>query len=45
MNVSEFERNKPKETYKAIISAKVKYATAINIGTTIIKIERIQLMI
>tara|TARA_R110002020_G_scaffold19821_2_gene67996 strand:- start:565 stop:759 length:195 start_codon:yes stop_codon:yes gene_type:complete len=27
MNVSEFERNKPKETYKAIISAKVKYET------------------
>jgi|TARA_X000001382_G_scaffold129627_1_gene122126 hypothetical protein len=27
MNVSEFERNKPRETYKAIISAKVKYET------------------
>ena len=27
MNVSEFERNKPKGTYKAIISAKVKYET------------------
>lgn len=27
MNVSEFERNKPTETYKAIISAKVKYET------------------
>ena len=26
-NVSEFERNKPRETYKAIISAKVKYET------------------
>ena len=27
MNVSEFERNKPRETYKAIISAKEKYET------------------
>ena len=26
-NVSEFERNKPKETYKAIMSAKLKYET------------------
>ena len=24
-NVSEFERSKPTETYKAIISAKIKY--------------------
>ena len=27
MNVSEFERNKPRETYNAIIAAKVKYET------------------
>ena len=26
-NVSEFERNKPRETYKAIIKAKEKYET------------------
>ena len=26
-NVSEFERSKPTETYKAIISAKIKYET------------------
>jgi len=27
MNVSEFERNKPRETYAAIIKAKEKYET------------------